>query len=376
VPVEFQPNRLMRVDYGLSSSDCDRLDEALTDLFGTPDDPRAPETTGFDVGRIQMAAGPAGYVEDVAGEKYLQRGLFRQHCAQCHGITGDGYGPAAAVMSPYPRDFRQSIFKFKSTFRDALPTEGDLRRVMVDGIPGTAMPSFRLLDEQQIDALVEYVKYLSLRGQVERMLVSSSGELDPETVNQIVGKVALQWIAADEAALTPESNSMPLKDRTPAEIAKSAKAGEQIFLSTSAKCTECHGKTGRGDGVTELDDWSRENYDFRRETAALAAQWSRQAEMSNNLGVPASTRLQRAAERLAAREQVVAMLLEPEFANPRDLQNGAFRGGSEPIDLFRRIHQGIPGTPMPAHGSPRPGVAGTLTEEEIWQVVDFLKSRS
>jgi mono/diheme cytochrome c family protein len=53
---------------------------------------------------------------------------------------------------------------------------------------------------------------------------------------------------------------------------------------------------------------------------------------------------------------------------PRDLTKGQYRGGRRPIDLFRRIHAGIKGTPMPAFG-------GTvLKDEDIWDVVNYVMS--
>ncbi len=43
---------------------------------------------------------------------------------------------------------------------------------------GTAMPSFKLLPQSEIEALVEYVEYLSLRGQTEIALINhASNEL-------------------------------------------------------------------------------------------------------------------------------------------------------------------------------------------------------
>ena len=51
-----------------------------------------------------------------------------------------------------------------------------------------------------------------------------------------------------------------------------------------------------------------------------------------------------------------------------------FRGGRRPLDLYRRIHQGIAGTPMPAGGPAAPGAQGTLTEQEMWQIVDYVRS--
>jgi mono/diheme cytochrome c family protein len=75
---------------------------------------------------------------------------------------------------------------------------------------------------------------------------------------------------------------------------------------------------------------------------------------------------------LAERSTVVESQLSPRNANPRNLRGGVLRGGRRPIDLYWRIHQGVAGSPMPAHGSPRPGISGTLTDEEIWQLADYV----
>jgi mono/diheme cytochrome c family protein len=114
-----------------------------------------------------MAAGPVW--GNRPGEK---RGLYRRQCAHCHGISGDGQGPTASILNPYPRDYRPGIFKFKSTYTAAEPTEEDLRTIVHNGVPGTAMPSFALLPPDEVNALVEYVKYLSIRGQMETALVN------------------------------------------------------------------------------------------------------------------------------------------------------------------------------------------------------------
>ena len=130
-------------------------------LFGSPDQPRFPNPSSsvVDSERLDMAAGPVE--SDIDGTPH---GLYREHCAHCHGISGDGAGSTAALLSPYPRDFRMGKFKFKSTPLRTPPTDQDLTRILHNGIPGSAMPSFRLLAEEEITALVDYVKYLSMRG--------------------------------------------------------------------------------------------------------------------------------------------------------------------------------------------------------------------
>jgi mono/diheme cytochrome c family protein len=56
------------------------------------------------------------------------------------------------------------------------------------------------------------------------------------------------------------------------------------------------------------------------------------------------------------------------------LRQGVYRGGRRRLDVFYRIHAGIKGVPMPGVGPTDPGATGTLTEEEIWQIVDYVLS--
>ncbi len=153
--------------------------EVTTELFGTPDSPRWPDQLAsalpaIDPQRITRAAGPFSSEKDGT-----HVGLFREHCVICHGLSGHGAGPASQVQNPYPRDFRHGIFKWKSTPRADKPTRDDLRRLLISGVPGTAMPSFSLLQPEDIDALVDYAIYLSARGEVERRLIAAAvDELD------------------------------------------------------------------------------------------------------------------------------------------------------------------------------------------------------
>jgi hypothetical protein len=80
------------------------IDETLEALFGTPDEPVFPAIEGIESGkivspsRLKLAAGAVG--SDKQGNP---RGLYREHCAHCHGISGDGAGPTAAFLNPYPQ---------------------------------------------------------------------------------------------------------------------------------------------------------------------------------------------------------------------------------------------------------------------------------
>jgi mono/diheme cytochrome c family protein len=84
--------------------------------------------------------------------------LYRARCAVCHGAEGRGDGPAAALLTPRPRDFTTGVYKFRSTPSGTLPTEADVLRTITRGLPGTSMPSFAdLLGEPERRALARHV---------------------------------------------------------------------------------------------------------------------------------------------------------------------------------------------------------------------------
>jgi mono/diheme cytochrome c family protein len=346
----------------------------LDAMFGTPDKPFALPETGLDNRKLQMAAGPAW--SDKAGANY---GLYRKHCVHCHGISGDGRGPTALFLNPYPRDYRQGVYKFKSTYTAAKPTNEDLHRVLVNGVPGTAMPSFSLLPEAEVDALVEYVKYLSYRGQMETALTNFAfndlgeeeieGE-DGETttrliplnpaedseqatiVKELLTEIVDDWAAANEQIIVPTEEEIPADNRTPEQIAESVAKGRELFFGVRANCVKCHGPTGLGDGQQDdFDNWNKANKLFLDSVAA-----DPEHEMARD------------------RAKVAATLFPVRNAIPRNLRFGVYRGGNRRIDIFWKIYAGIPGTPMPGSGPASPGAQGTLTEPEMWQIVDYVLS--
>lgn len=337
------------------------IDETLQALFGNADEPLLPVVEGVDLGslmslsRLKLAAGRVG-----SDEHGSPRGLYREHCAHCHGITGDGAGPTASFLNPYPRDYRLGKFKFKSTPVGQKPSHGDLKKVLIEGVAGTAMPSFKLLPDLEVEALVDYVKYLSIRGEVERNLMMEVAGLDmgallvsaspankeqPDqvaAVKEIVAKVAKRWEGA-EAAITPVD---PRPAMTAAELADSQKRGRDLFYGSVANCIKCHGDSALGDGqTTDYDDWVKDLFD------------------------PAKS------PQLAP-EFVSRGLLPPRPIRPRNLRLGVYRGGLRPLDLYWRIKNGIEGTPMPAatmkpEGDPN---AKGLLPADVWDIVTYVQS--
>ncbi|MBC8285035.1 MAG: cytochrome c [Nitrospinae bacterium] len=75
-------------------------------------------------------------------------------CRACHGISGNGLGILFRELSPSPRNF--TCNKTMSTLPD-----GQLFWIIRNGSPGTAMPAFKNLDDEQVWQLIHYIRHFS-----------------------------------------------------------------------------------------------------------------------------------------------------------------------------------------------------------------------
>jgi mono/diheme cytochrome c family protein len=281
------------------------------------------------------------------------RKLYALHCLHCHGPGGAGDGPTAKYLDPRPRDFRLGTFKFKSTAFPEKPSREDLTETLKRGIPGTSMPAFRLLSDEELHKLVEYVRWLAMHGEYENQLTLvpySSGFTQAEVAKQVAaGKKREEIVAELQEVLTgdlvdteevagedisdawknanePEAEVHPAVPRTP-DTPESRARGRQLYLSEKTKCATCHGPYGRGDGP------QTEAFNIIPGTSETYPRPGLYDDWNNPV-------------------------------RPRDLTQGVFRGGRRPIDVYRRIRAGIKGTPMPAFS--------TLTDEEVWDIVNYV----
>jgi mono/diheme cytochrome c family protein len=392
-PAHFRLNMVEMAEKEMTEENQQTIANVLEAMFGTPDEPFVLPETNLDIKKLQIAAGPVQ--SDRTGR---HRGLFREHCVHCHGISGDGMGPTASFLKPYPRDYRQGKFKFTSTPTGAMPTDDDLERIIRNGVPGTAMPPFEVaLAQPEIDALVEYVKYLSLRGRVEIALVMqildlNIGEELPTDRETLVEMVLLpeveKWQSAKESVIQPEAE--PPEDF--GTLASIDKGRELFFSEKKGNCVLCHGTTGLGDGQrTNYDEWSKQVHDLRqsalttlnRREEMIANFETRGEEIQENDELSAAERREKSDALEEEREQALADLdeaeekarwklalleahaLEPRTIDPRNLRLGVYRGGRRPIDIFYRLQAGINGSGMPA---------APLTPEEKWHVIDYVLS--
>ncbi|PIO43426.1 cbb3-type cytochrome c oxidase subunit II [Phyllobacterium zundukense] len=224
--------------------------------------------------------------------EWIARGkeVYERRCLGCHGIAGDGNGPAATFMfNQRPRSFAAAVFKFRLT-KEPLPTDGDLLRTITRGVRGTAMPAWYDLPLNDRLAVIQYIKY--------ELAVDRSDPAEPY------------------AFFVEEPPGAPLY------IAKPPEASQQILdrgkeVWQVAKCWECHGMTGKGDG-------------------------EKAAGLKDDLGFG-----------------IV----------PADLTSGQFKSGATVEDIFRTMTTGMSGTPMPSYRD-------SLPEEDRWALSYYVLALS
>jgi DMSO reductase family type II enzyme heme b subunit len=116
------------------------------------------------------------------------------------------------------------MYKIKSTPGTALPTDEDLFGTVTRGMPGSSMPSFTYLTEQERRDAVQYIKYLT-------------AYTDPS------GKRINRFEAARQNGQLAESIQVPPE---PPVTVQALAEGAKLFAKFN--CVICHGETGAGDG--------------------------------------------------------------------------------------------------------------------------------
>jgi DMSO reductase family type II enzyme heme b subunit len=163
----------------------------------------------------------------VAGKR-----IYEKYCYYCHGITGDGNGPAAPRLDPKPRNFTRNEYKIRSTELGTLPTDDDLFRIITSGMEGTAMPFWSNLSNEERWQVIYYIKTF-----YSDFSNGTSGEIE-------IGK---------EVHVTPQT----------------IEQGQRLFKE--AECFLCHGNKGRGDG--EIAMTMKEEWDIPYKARNLTKSW-------------------------------------------------------------------------------------------------------
>ena len=225
-------------------------------------------------------------------EEWIAHGkeVYERRCLGCHGANGDGNGPAATFLyNQRPRNFNNAVFKFRLT-KESIPTDGDLLRTISRGVRGTAMPAWYDLPINDRLAVIQYIKYV--------LAVDRS---DP-------GK--------PYAFFTEEPPSAPLYiGKPPPPTQQLLDRGKEVW--EQAKCWECHGRTGKGDG-----------------------------------------------------EKAAGLKDDEGFTMvPADLTLGQFKSGPAVEDIFRSVTTGLSGTPMPSYRD-------SFSDEDRWALSYYVFSLS
>ena len=151
--------------------------------------------------------------DDTPATRAQGQRIFDRSCLWCHGVAGQGDGPAGWFLgryaAPRPLNFTAGSFKFRSTPSGDLPTDQDLFRTITKGIPGY-MPSFASLTETQRWQVIAYMKQFYPAFRVE----------------------------------TPVA--LPLVGTPTPSLPESLERGRALYASF--ECATCHGPEGRGDG--------------------------------------------------------------------------------------------------------------------------------
>ena len=277
--------------------------------------------------------------------------MYRVQCMHCHGIDGGGDGPTGEFLSPRPRDYRHGKFKWVDVNRNERPRRDDIHEILDYGVPRTAMPSFARFSRGELEGLIDYVRLLAIRGEVESLMVndfanSDYGDLPTTSVLENYELVWNRWLSGPGTYKHYEGGDVPrLEDVTPEMLAK----GDELFHGAVAACSTCHGNLGRGDGESSFEPIDPDG-DGVTENRKKLDEWGEF--------------LEKAYGDKGALEGDAA---KPFASNPRNLQLGNYRGGGRPVDLYRRIKYGISGTIMPAAST-------ELTDEDIWALVYYVRS--
>ncbi len=146
------------------------------------------------------------------------RAVYEKYCPICHGEKGDGRNRMAVNVKTKPRDFTGGIYKFRSTPTGSLPTDNDIYLTISRGLRGTAMLPWFGLSTSDKWAVTYYIKTLSERFTDEEPDAPVSIPQLPDTWKDAVNR--------------------------------------GLILYGKAKCRDCHGRTGDGDGpkADELKD--------------------------------------------------------------------------------------------------------------------------
>ncbi len=115
------------------------------------------------------------------GERFARRGaeVFARNCAGCHGKNGLGDGPAAAALTPTPRNLATALFSDRS-----------LSESLWNGVPGSSMPVLERPAQRRLEGLVAYLKTIAPKEPPPDLTAQERAAGRPSTSNSVPSATA------------------------------------------------------------------------------------------------------------------------------------------------------------------------------------------
>jgi mono/diheme cytochrome c family protein len=171
-----------------------------------------------------------------ANPELLGRGktLFERNCTPCHGLTGEGNGPAAPTLNPRPRNFTQPQ-GWTNGYRLT-----EIYKTLTEGVKGTGMASYDYLSARDRMALDHYVQSLGAfpHGPDDQAaldaLAKRFASAEEKVPNKIPVSMAMAKLEAEYVAPAPLSAPARLDGDLAARVVLDpARAAQTLALSPS-----------------------------------------------------------------------------------------------------------------------------------------------
>ena len=321
----------------------------LTAMFGTPDEPFVLPETGLDLEKLQARRRPG------AQRPVRQRdGAFiaaTVRIATARPATAWVRRRCCSIL------IRAIIAKANSSSKPPSgppsPPTIDLERIVRHGVPGTAMPAFGLLPDAQIKALVEYVKYLSMRGQTEISLINAMADLS-EGDKLDTSRACWSTRSCSRSPKAGDGQREHHQPRTRSPKWNWPSRSPRVGSCSTATRPTARSATARGRWATARPTT----------TTTGASRWSRSAksmasEQRRSLTADTEMDVASSAAELQARVSVrqvraVDTTLPPRNAIPRNLRQGIYRGGRRRSTSIAGFTPASTACRCRASGRPRP----------------------
>jgi len=167
--------------------------------------------------------------------------LYAVQCATCHGVNGDGKGPAAPALNPPPRNFTATT-GWKNGRKPTM-----VFKTLKEGLPPSAMASFATLPADDRWALAHFVLSLAPNpekdtpGDFAKIGIDPSKEGGGATEAPTIPiELAMKRIAVPDSPSTgEEAHGMNYA----ADQEEGGSIGARVYRMN---CKECHGAQGQG----------------------------------------------------------------------------------------------------------------------------------